>query len=130
MMNGFDLPDLLFVETIAEAHKTEEAEHAVPEVLDDVDGRFGVSEPLDEDLKHPGSCGGERFHPGGMENLRGEVTPEDAPLFAVAAGVDVVLVAGDDLSGGERLRPVGENGAVFDQSFVRHRAAEDEDRRP
>ncbi|KAL8137375.1 LOW QUALITY PROTEIN: hypothetical protein V2J09_003376 [Rumex salicifolius] len=76
VMCGFDFADL----TVAEAHETEEAKHGVSDVFDDVDWRFGVSESLYEDLKHPSSCGGERFGPRRMEDLRGQIPAKDSPL--------------------------------------------------
>lgn len=60
----------------------------------------------------------EGLNPCVVEHLGGEIAAEQAPCGAVEGGGYAVLITVGDLTGGERLGAVGEDGAVLDQGFV------------
>lgn len=61
---------------------------------------------------------GKGLDPSVVEHLGGEIAAEEAPCRAVESGGDAVLITVGDLTGGERLGAVGEDGAALDQGFV------------
>ncbi|KAH7853737.1 hypothetical protein Vadar_006111 [Vaccinium darrowii] len=80
--------------------------------------RLGPNEAFKENRQDPLAGGGVGLDAGGVEDLRCQVTAEEAPSWAVCGRTDVVLVAAEDFVSTEGLGPVGEDGAVLNEGLV------------
>ena len=65
-----------------------------------------------------------------MKDLRDEIAAKEAPRGAVEGGVDVVLVARDELADEGGGWAVGKDGTVLDEGLVGQGVVGDEDEGP
>lgn len=80
--------------------------------------RLGPNEAVKENRQDPLAGGRVGLDSGGVEDLRCQVTAEEAPSWAVCGRAYYVLVAADDFSRSAGLGAVGEDGAVLDEGLV------------